>query len=213
MKKCLCFCFLMNSDQVFWIFPGSDSACCCVSGPQRAMMNKVVVSGLGILLADALLCSALWAALVRLPCSCWATLEGVWAFSAVRWATLHLFTSRLTDGKPRTVLVKFVALLCLLSPTLESGRALMGAPSKPGSGPIPGFGVLLQSQAASVLACVIWELWLSDGKLKKTSSKVNSSQLFLRLLRYFRSDTLYIIAAFTFLIMAVVCESEVLHCV
>lgn len=181
---------------------------------QQSGMNKVVVCVLGILLVDVLLCSALWTALVRLRCSSCAGLEGVLAFSAVRWATLHLFSSRLTDGKPRTVLLKFVALLCLLSPTLESGRTLIGAPSRPGSAPVPGLSVLLQNQATSVLACVIWELGFStDGKMKKTNSKVNSSQLLLRLLKYFQPDTLYIIAAFTFLIMAVICESEVSCCV
>lgn len=203
----------MNFNQVFWILPGSNLACCCVAG-QQSGMNTVVVCGLCILLGDVLLCSMLWAALVWLRCSSCAGLEGVWAFSAVRWATLHLFTSRLADGKPRTVLLKFVALLCLLSPTLESGHTLMGAPSRPGSGPVPGLSAFLQNQVTSVLACIIWELGFStDGKMKKTNSKVNSCQLLLRLLKYFRPDTLYIIAAFTFLIMAVICESEVPCCV
>lgn len=171
-------------------------------------MNKVVVCGLAILLVDVLLCSAMWAALVRLRCFSCAGLEGVWAFSAVRWATLHLFTSRLTDGKLRTVVPKLVALLCLLLPALESGRTLIGAPSRPGSGPVPGLSVLLQNQVISVLVCVIWELVFStDGK--KTNSRANSSQLLLRLLKYFQPDTLYIIAAFTFLMLAVICESEV----
>lgn len=173
-------------------------------------MNLVVLCGLAILLVDVSLYVALWATLVQLQCSSCAGLEGVWAFGAVRWATLHLFTSRLTDGKPRTVLLKFVALLCLLSPTVESCRGLLGAPSRPG---LAGFSVLLQTQVTSVLTCVFWELCFSaGGKMKKTNSKANSSQLLWRLLKYFQPDTLYIIAAFTFLLMAVICESEVLCC-
>lgn len=196
---------MVNFNQVFGIVPGSDSAGC--SG-----MNRVVLCGLGILLLDVLLYSAQWAALVQLQFSSCAGLEGVWAFGAVRWATLHLFASSMTDGKPRTVLLKFVALLCLLSPTVESGRALLGAPTRPG---VPGFSVLLQVQVTSVLACLFWELCFSarGGKMKETSGKANSSQLLWRLLKYFQPDTLYIIAAFTFLLMAVICESAVPCCV
>lgn len=183
----------------------------CFRGRFGIRMNKVVVCGLGILLVDVLLYSALWAALVQLQCSSCARLEGVWAFSGVRWATLYFITSTLTDGEPRTVLVKFVALLCLISPTLESCRALLGASSRPG---LPGFSELLQIQATSVLTCLFWELCFSaGGKMKKTDSQATARQLLWRLLKYFRPDTLYIIAAFTFLLMAVICECEVLCCV
>lgn len=174
-------------------------------------MNKMVPCGLVILLLDVLLHHALWAVLVQLQCSGCATLEGVWAFGAVRWATLHLFASRLTEGRSRTVLGKFVALLCLLSPTLETCRGLLGSPSRPA---VPGFSLLLQVQVISALTCLFWEVCFSaDGRMKKAESKANSRQLLWRLLKYFRPDTLYIIAAFTFLLMAVVCESEASCCV
>lgn len=174
-------------------------------------MHRLVLCGLGILLVDVLLHSALWAALVQLQCSRCAKLEGVWAFGAVRWCVLHLFTSRLAGGKPRTVLLKFVALLGLLSPTVESCRALLGAPSGP---EVPGFSLILQVQVTSALTCLFWELCFStDAKRKKTDSEANSSQLLWRLLTYFQPDTLHIIAAFTFLLMAVICESEQPCCV
>lgn len=174
-------------------------------------MNEVVVSGIGILLFDAVLWSALWAGLVLLRCSSCGGLEGLWAFSAVRWAILRYFTFRLTDGKPQAVLLRLGVLLCLLSPVFESGRMLMAAPLEPHSGPFPGLNMLLQGMVSSVLACTVWELGLSaDRNVKRPSKKVNARQLLFRMLEYFKPDTLYIIAAFTFLVMGVICKSELI---
>lgn len=174
-------------------------------------MNQVLACGLVVLLLDVLLHSAQWAALVQLHCSSCARLEGVWALAAVRWATLHLITSRLTDGKVRTVLWKFVALLSLLPPTMGSCRALLEAPSRPG---VPGFSSILQVQVTSALTCLFWEVCFSGGgRRKEAEGGANSRQLLWRLLKYFQPDTLYIIAAFTFLLMGVICECQVPRCV
>lgn len=175
-------------------------------------MREVAVCGLFILLFDAVLCSALWVELVLLKCSSCGGLAGMWAFGAVRWAILRVFTSALTDGKPPGELSRLVALLCLLSPVIESGRILMVPPSEPYMGPPLDFSMLLLGQVSSSLACVVWEKGLcADGKMKKDNNKQNARQLLLRVLKYFRPDSLYLIAAFSFLILGVVCKCEVLN--
>lgn len=171
-------------------------------------MREVVVSGLFILLFDAVLCSALWAGLVLLKCSSCGGLAGVWAFGALKWAILCVFTSVLTDGKPQGELSRLVALLCLLSPVIETGRILVVPPSELYMGPPLDFSMLLLGLVSSSLACVVWEKGLCAGKIKKDNSKQNTKQLLLRVLKYFRPDSLYLIAAFSFLILGVFCKCE-----
>lgn len=189
--------------------PGSDSASCSLTLHQRKM-REVTVCALFILLFDAVLCVALWAGLVLLKCSSYGGLEGVWAFGAVRWASLHVFTSVLTDGKPQAVLRRWVALLCLLSPVFETGRVFMAPPSEPYTGPSPDPSMLLLGPMSSSLACVIWEKGLcGDSKPRKDDIKLNARRLLVRLLKYFKPDTFYLIAAFTFLILGVICKYEI----
>ncbi|TMS22575.1 Antigen peptide transporter 2 [Larimichthys crocea] len=161
-------------------------------------MTGVVKCGLIVLLFDAGLWFSLWAALVLYECSTCGGLAGAWAFAAVKWAVLHVFTSTLTDGKRRAVLCRLAALLCLLFPVFESGRVLVAPPSEPYTGPYPDLTVLLLVSGASSLACVVWEKACGDGTLMK---------LLVRLLKYFKPDTLYLIAAFGFLILGVVCDT------
>lgn len=162
-------------------------------------MTGVVKCGLIVLLFDAGLWFSLWAALVLYECSTCGGLAGAWAFGAAKWAVLHVFTSTLTDGKRRAVLCRLAALLCLLFPVFESGRVLVAPPSEPYTGPYPDLSVLLLVSGASSLACVVWEKACGDGTLMK---------LLVRLLKYFKPDTLYLIAAFGFLILGVVCEYD-----
>lgn len=174
-------------------------------------MNQVVVSGIFTLLFDAVLCLALWAGLALLQCSSCGGLAGVWAFGAAKWAILCYFTRILSDGKPQAVLSRLVALLCLLSPVLESGRFLVAPPSEPYMGPSPDLSMLLLGLMSSLLACVIWEIGLSaNGKMKNSNNKLDARRLLMRMLEYFKPDKLYIIAAFGFLILAVICKCEIL---
>lgn len=164
--------------------------------------------GLLILLFDAVLCLSLWAGLVLLEQSGCGGLAGVWAFGAVKWAILHVFTSILTDGKPEAALRRLVALLCLLSPVFESGRILMVPPSEPYTGPSPDLSMLLLGPMSSLLACVLWEKGLcGDSKMTKDNIKLDVRRLLVRMLKYFKPDTLYLIAAFSFLILGVVCDT------
>lgn len=168
-------------------------------------MRKVAACGFFILLLDTILSSALWAGLVLLEGRGCGRLAGVWAFGAVKWAILHVFTSVLTDGNPQAVLRRLVALLCLLSPVFESGRILMASP------PSPNLSMLLLGPMSSSLACVVWEKGLcGHGKIRKDANKLDTRQTLMRVVIYFRPDTLYLIAAFSFLILGVICKFEIL---
>lgn len=168
----------------------------------------MAVCGSFILFFDLVLSSALWAGLVLLECSSCGGLAGVWAFGAVKWAALHFFTLTLTDGKPEAVLCRLVALLCLLSPAFESGRILMAPPSEPYTGPTPNLSMLLLGPLSSLMACMIWEKGLcGDGKMKKDNQNLDTRRLLMRVLKYFRPDVLYLIAAFSFLILGVICDT------
>lgn len=174
-------------------------------------MREVAACGLFILLLDTLLCLALWAGLALLQRSSCGGLAGVWAFGAVKWVILHVFTTILAAGKPAAVLRRLVALLCLLSPVIESGRILMEPPSEPYMGPSPDLSMLLLGSMASALACVLWEKGLcGDGKMRKDDNKLDASRLLMRMLKYFKPDTFYLISAFTFLILGVICKCEIL---
>ncbi|XP_034427433.1 antigen peptide transporter 2 [Hippoglossus hippoglossus] len=170
-------------------------------------MNEVVACGFFSLILDAVLSLSLWAGLVLLRFPSWGPLVGVWTFGAAKWVFLYVYTSMLTDGKPRAVLCRFVAVLCFLSPVFESGRFLMADSSEAYVGPAGDLTTLLLGSVSSSLACVFWEnLSCGDGK-KRDADTVKSRQLLMRLLKYCRPDTLYMIAAFTFLILAVICDS------
>ncbi|XP_059180929.1 antigen peptide transporter 2 [Centropristis striata] len=174
-------------------------------------MNEAVSCGCFILLFDAVLSSALWAGLVLLNCSsCCGGLAGVWAFGAVKWVVLHVFTSVLTDGKPPAVLRQLVPLLCLLSPVMESGRVLRAPPSEPYPGPSADLSTLLLGPMASLLACAVWEKGLfGNSKARKENTKLDAKRLLLRVLKYFKPDTFYLIAAFGFLILGVFCDTYI----
>uniref|UniRef100_G3NJC8 Transporter associated with antigen processing, subunit type t, teleost specific n=1 Tax=Gasterosteus aculeatus aculeatus TaxID=481459 RepID=G3NJC8_GASAC len=171
-------------------------------------MGELAARGLFILIFDAVLSAGLWAGLVLLKCSGCGGLPGVWAFAAVKWAFLHVFASTLTDGKPEVVLRRLVAILCLLSPVFESGRLLVRPPSQPYTGPSPDLGTLLLGPVSAVLACVVWEKYLcGDSKLAGDDDKRNARRLLVRMLKYFKPDTFYLIAAFCVLILAVICDA------
>ncbi|CAK6976646.1 antigen peptide transporter 2 [Scomber scombrus] len=171
-------------------------------------MREVAACGLFILFFDMVLSLAQWAGLVLLECSSCGGLAGVWALGAVKWASLHVFMSFLTDGNPEAVLRRLVALLSLLSPALETVRTLMAPPSEPYTGSTPDFNMLLLVPSSSLLACVVWEKGLCGGeKSKKNDQDLDSSKLLTRVLKYFRPDVLYLIAAFSFLILGVICDT------
>uniref|UniRef100_UPI0037E8209C antigen peptide transporter 2 n=1 Tax=Semicossyphus pulcher TaxID=241346 RepID=UPI0037E8209C len=171
-------------------------------------MKEVAACGLIILLFDAVLCLALWVGLMVLECPSCGGLAGVWAFGAVKLAFLHVLTNILTDGKPQATLRRFVALLCLLSPVFESVQILMAPNPELYMGSSSDLGMLLLGPMSASLACVVWEKGLS-GNRKVKKDNLNARQLLLRVLKYFKPDTLYLIAAFSSLILAVCCDTYI----
>ncbi|XP_030257341.1 antigen peptide transporter 2 [Sparus aurata] len=171
-------------------------------------MKEVAACGFFILLFDAVLGLALWAGLWLRRCSGCGGLAGVWAIGAAKWAALHVFTLALTERKPQAVLCRMVALLCLLSPVYESGRIFMEPPSEPYLGPSPDLNMLLLGPLSSVLACMVWEKGLcGNAKMKKGTVQLDARRLLMRMVKYFKPDTFYLIAAFSFLILGVICDT------
>ncbi|KAM9837685.1 antigen peptide transporter 2 [Aulostomus maculatus] len=171
-------------------------------------MMMMEVAAFFILLSDAVLCCVSWAGLVLLQCSSCGALAGVLAMAAVKWVVLHKFTSILTDGRPQAELRQLVALLCLLLPVREGGRMLMLPPSEPYSGPSPDLRVPLLATMSSSLAFVVWEKGLcGGGKTTDGNRNQDARRLLLRLSKYFRPDALPLVAAFSFLILGVICDT------
>lgn len=165
-----------------------------------------------ILLFDLVLNLAQWAWLILPQCYSCGGLAEVWVFGALKWAVLCGLTSVLTDGKLQPVLSRLISLLCLLTPVLESGRTLMAHSSEFYTGPSPNLSMLPLSTLSSLLACVVWEKGLcAEGKKRKGPNEVVARQLLMRLLQFFKSDTLYLISAFSFLILGIICEYHLLN--
>nr|XP_015817945.2 antigen peptide transporter 2 isoform X1 [Nothobranchius furzeri] len=169
-------------------------------------MRGLLTHGSCIILLDVVLCSAQWAGLLLLKCSSCGGLPEVWAFHLMKWMLLHAVASVLADGKLRSVLCRFTALLCLLPPVFETGRIIVAPPLEPYSGPSPNLSMLLLGATSSLLACVIWENWLSRNT---KDNKLDTKQILLRVLTYFKPDRLYLITAFGFLILGVVCDTYI----
>ncbi|XP_068160765.1 antigen peptide transporter 2 [Antennarius striatus] len=173
-------------------------------------MTGVIACGAFLLMLDAALCSALWTGLVLLRCSSCGGLPAVWTIGAVKWLILHVFTSTLMEGKRHPILGRLAAHLCLLSPMFESGRILLFPAPEPTMSSGPDFGKLLLRLVSSLLACLVWEMGLRcDGRTKKDNNELNAAHIIIRTLKFFKPDTLYIIAAFTALILAVACDAFV----
>ncbi|XP_029384380.1 antigen peptide transporter 2 [Echeneis naucrates] len=173
-------------------------------------MTKAATCGFVILLFDVLLNVAGRAGLVLLECPTRGQLAVMWTYGAAKWAVLHSFTSMLTDGKHRAVLHRLVALLCLICPVFESGRFLLKNPLEAYTGPSPNLSMLLLGPMSASLACVVWEKGLcGNQKTRKDAVKLDTKQLLLRVVKYFRPDTLHLIAAFSFLILGVICDTYI----
>lgn len=171
-------------------------------------MKDVAACGFFVVLFDAVLCSALWAGRLLMESSSCGGLVAVWAFGMVKWVCLYVFTLYLTEGKPQAVLHRLVAVLCLLTPVSESGRFLTSPPSEPYTEPSPDFNMLLLGPMSSMLACLVWEKGLcGNGKTRKDNSKLDTGQLLMRTLKLFRPEALYLVAAFGFLILAVISDT------
>lgn len=168
-------------------------------------MKEIVLYGISIFLFDTVLSLAYVTCLVLLQFSGSGGLRVQWAIAVVKWAFLQVFAWILADAKHQAVLSRMVVLLCLLSPVYESWQIFMASPSEPYGEPHADLGGLLFGQACSVFACAVLEMGFCSNTKVRTSSN-NSRRLLLRMVTYFKPDALYVIAAFTFLIFAVICK-------
>ncbi|KAM4624190.1 antigen peptide transporter 2 [Polymixia lowei] len=167
---------------------------------------------LSVLLCDALLWLALLAALVQFECTGCGGIGGLLAFGAVKWALLHTLTLKMSYGKPRYTLYRFVALLCLLPPVFECRWMFMRQTSELYVGRFPEPGMAVLAVVSSSVACMVWELvFPDDGGMKEDKKKLQSRVLLMRVVKFFRPDSHYLIAAFAFLILGAICETLIPH--
>lgn len=169
--------------------------------------NEVVVYGISVVLFDTILSLAFSTGLVLLQSSGPGGLAAQWAFAVVKWTFLQGFTWFLADAKHLALLSRLVALLCLLSPVHKSVQIFAAPPSGPHTEPSADLGRLLLGPAVSLVTWAVWEMgFCSNAEVKTSSKALHSRRLLLRMLKYFKPDALYIIAAFSFLLLAVLCE-------
>ncbi|KAM9715754.1 antigen peptide transporter 2 isoform 1-T3 [Menidia menidia] len=161
--------------------------------------------GVAVLLLDWTLCAGFWAVLLHLGCPGCGGLAGLWAFGALKWVLLEVSVSALGAG--RAELHRFVALLCLLRPVLELGRTLLAGPPGPHGEPGADLSMLLLGGGSSVFACLVWEKLSSGGEKKQ--DRPDTKRILMRVLTYFKPDTLHLLTAFTFLIIGVICDTYI----
>lgn len=197
-------CQLKSNKNTHCVLPGLCSS--NRSGGQMKM-KEIVVYGISILLFDIILSLAYVTGLVLLHFSGSGGLRVLWAFAVVKWAFLQGFTWIFADVKCQAVLSRMVVLLCLLSPVCDSLQIFMAPLSEPYREPPADLGRLLLGTACSLFACVVWEMgFWSDTKVQTKSNDLSSRRLLMRVVKYFKPDALYVFAAFTFLILAVICK-------
>uniref|UniRef100_A0A674BXA3 Transporter associated with antigen processing, subunit type a n=1 Tax=Salmo trutta TaxID=8032 RepID=A0A674BXA3_SALTR len=133
-----------------------------------------------------------------------------WVVAGIRLVLL-LGLTLLTLGSIKPVFKRWLAVHCFLAPVYETGRRMLY-----GSSPERVYGSLglgspslwLLCTVAAAAAALFWETTFPDsngesnGKQKTQKARV----LFMRVLYFYRPDTLLLVGAFIFLSLAVLCE-------
>lgn len=136
-------------------------------------------------------------------------LTQLWFTAGVKWVSLRCFL--LGSWKDASVR-RCVAVTCLMCPVYESGLALlMNTQPENWSGSLSCPGKTITSAAATLLACLFWEVSFPDTKRKAESSecaetKQRNRELFMRVVRYSKPDAPLLSGAFVFLALAVICK-------
>ncbi|XP_055750389.1 antigen peptide transporter 2-like [Salvelinus fontinalis] len=132
----------------------------------------------------------------------------LWVVAGIRLVLLF-GVSLLTLGSIKPVLKRWLAVHCFLAPVYETGRLMLhGSSPESAYGSLGGPSLWLLCTAAAAAAALFWEKTSPDsneesnGKEKKQKARV----LFMRVLHFYRPDTLLLAGAFIFLSLAVVCE-------
>ncbi|XP_028821907.1 antigen peptide transporter 2-like [Denticeps clupeoides] len=131
-----------------------------------------------------------------------ATLLRRWLSSCLRWAAA-CGTSLVAPGSFRPALRRLLATHCALGPVVETGRVLLASDCL-----LESFRLWAGSLAAAGVACFFWEVTWPDGNGESngTEKKQKARVLFMRVIRLYRPDFLFMLGAFIFLALAVLCE-------
>ncbi|XP_055732265.1 antigen peptide transporter 2-like [Salvelinus fontinalis] len=134
----------------------------------------------------------------------------LWVVAGIRLVLL-LGLSLLTLGSIKPVFKRWLAVHCFLAPVYETGRLMLY-----GSSPERAYGSLglgspslwLLCTVAAAAAALFWETTFPDSN-GESNGKENTQKarvLFMRVLIFYRPDTLLLVGAFIFLSLAVLCE-------
>lgn len=172
-------------------------------------MKQLATCALLVLLLDTVLGWAYWTALLLLRSRSCPGLLGLWGLGTFKCFLFYYLTSVLVDGKPEPGLRRLVYLLCLLCPVIETGRMLiMSQTDRAYMGPPPDLTKVPLSSLASLLACVIWEKGLCDENSSRKKPQIKGArQLLSRMVKFFKDDVFYLTAAFSALIVGVICDT------
>lgn len=136
-------------------------------------------------------------------------LAQLWLVSGVKWIGLRCF---LRGSWREAAVRRCVAVSCLLCPVYESGQTLLiNSQPENWSGCLSCPGKTIISAAATLLACLFWEVSFSDTNRKAESSesvekKEKNRALFMRVVRCSKPDVALLTGAFVFLSLAVICK-------
>ncbi|XP_017312650.1 antigen peptide transporter 2 [Ictalurus punctatus] len=98
---------------------------------------------------------------------------------------------------------RWVMAHCFITPVYETGRLTLL-----GIWPLEKFAMWLVGSVAAALGCLFWETLLpeSNGESSSKEKKQKARVLFMRVIRFYRPDYLFLITASVFLALAVLCE-------
>ncbi|XP_062382484.1 antigen peptide transporter 2 [Sardina pilchardus] len=165
-----------------------------------------------LLTFDAFLWLLVWLFVVSLGVTNSVGVTWLWCYRLVSWGILHhlalLFSE---ENGQQTALLRWVAALCLLSPTYETVKTLV--PFIPHNNcPVPDVGMVALCAAAASMASLLWE-WVSSDKAKGDSGKEDKKQkaraLLMRVVGYSSPDYLHLGAAFFFLTLTALGETYI----
>ncbi|CAB1351112.1 unnamed protein product [Coregonus sp. 'balchen'] len=133
----------------------------------------------------------------------------LWVVAGIRLVLLF-GVSLLTLGSIKPVLKRWLAVHCFLAPVYETGQLMLhGSSPESAYVSLGGPRLWLLCTAATAAAALFWENTFPDsngesnGKEKTQKARV----LFMRVLHFYRPDTLLLVGAFIFLSLAVLCET------
>uniref|UniRef100_A0A4W5L5E0 Transporter associated with antigen processing, subunit type a n=1 Tax=Hucho hucho TaxID=62062 RepID=A0A4W5L5E0_9TELE len=132
----------------------------------------------------------------------------LWVVAGIRLVLLF-GVSLVTLGSIKPVLKRWLAVHCFLAPVYETGQLMLhGSSPESAYGSLGGPSLWALCTAAAAAAALFWEKTFPDsdeesnGKEKTQKARV----LFMRVLHFYRPDTLLLVGAFIFLSLAVLCE-------